>query len=168
MIEKWKDIDGYDGRYQVSNFGNVRTTDYNHTGKTKLLKLAHGTKGYMQVCLTKDNKKSTKKIHRLVAEAFIENPFNYPTVNHIDENKENNNVENLEWCTFEYNTKYGTRTERCGKPIKQLSRNGDCINIFKTSAEAQRKTGVSRKHIVNCCKQKPHCLTAGGYKWVYA
>lgn len=129
--------------------------------------IGNGVKGYKQVCLTKDNKKSTKKIHRLVAMAFIPNPDNLPCVNHKDENKANNNVDNLEWCSFEYNTKYGTRAERCGKPINQYSLNGELLATFHTSKEAERQTGIYHSHILNCCHNKPHYNTAAGFKWKF-
>ncbi|MBR6503165.1 MAG: HNH endonuclease [Clostridia bacterium] len=166
-VEIWRDIPGYNGRYQVSNCGNVRTNDYNHTGITKLLSMHDNGRGYLIVSLTKNNKGKKFKVHRLVAECFIDNPDNLPVVNHKDENKQNNHVNNLEWCTNDYNTHYGTAIKRRGKPVKQML-NGLIINQFDSASDAQRKTGINRKHIVECCKQKPHCHTAGGYKWQYA
>lgn len=168
MIEEWRDIEGYSGRYQISNLGNVRTNDFNHSGKMRLMRIATGTRGYKQICLTKNNKRSTKRIHRLVAEAFIPNPHNYPTVNHIDENKSNNRSDNLEWCSFEYNTKYGTRTERTGNPVLQMTMNGEVIGTYVSSKEAERQVGVDHTHILNCCHGKKHCISAGGFKWKFA
>lgn len=98
MEEIWKDITGYEGLYQVSNLGRVRNVK-----SFKILKPSYGVDGYLQLCLTKGSKKSTKKIHRLVAQAFMENINNYETIDHIDCNKTNNNVNNLEWCTREEN-----------------------------------------------------------------
>ena len=167
MKEIWKDINGFEGKYQISNLGRIRSNNYKNSGKTKLLKISKGTKGYQVICLMKNNKKYTRRIHRLVAEAFIPNPNNYQTVNHIDEDKTNNNVNNLEWCTFEYNTKYGTRAERCGKPIKQLSIDGALIAIYKTSKDAERNTGINHSHILRCCHKQKHYLTSGGYKWEF-
>ena len=121
MIEEWKDIviekNGvtYDftGKYQVSNFGRVRSLNYNHkTGKIKLLKINKHGNGYCVVSLYENKKQKQFLVHRLVAFAFIPNPNGYTEVNHIDENKENNHVENLEWCTREYNMTYGTSKER--------------------------------------------------------
>lgn len=167
MNIEWKDIAGYEGKYQISTNGQVKALDFNHTGHEKLMKLSFGTKGYLQICLTKNNRRTTKKVHRLVAEAFIPNPNCLPAVNHIDENKHNNSVENLEWCTFEYNTRYGTRAERCGKPVVQLSMSGDVLNVFPTSKEAERNTGADHSHILNCCKGKAHCNSAGGFRWMF-
>ena len=124
MQEIWKDIKGYEGLYQVSNLGNVYSIKNN-----KLLKLHISHKGYVVVCLYKNNKQHTQQIHRLIAQAFIPNPNNLPCVNHKDENPGNNDFRNLEWCTYKYNNNYGTFAERrrktmeekgywCGKKIK--------------------------------------------------
>lgn len=119
----WKDIKGYKGKYQVSNTGKVRSMNYRNTGKGKLMKLGIRNAGYLQLGLYKDGKYKYYLVHRLVAEAFIPNPNNLPQVNHIDENKTNNCVWNLEWCNAKYNSNYGTRLERCSKAHtgKQLS-----------------------------------------------
>lgn len=117
MIEIWKDILGYEGLYQVSNLGNVRSLNYRRSGKTKLLK--QGTdNGYKRVELSKNGKKKKYWVHRLVAISFISNPNNYKEVNHKDEDKSNNNVNNLEWCTREYNNNYGTRNKRTSESHK--------------------------------------------------
>lgn len=109
---KWKDIEGYEGLYQVSNTGKVRSLNYNKTGQKKILKLGIEKRGYKHVTLYKNNKRKIFKVHRLVAQAFISNPNNYPCVNHKDENPSNNHVSNLEFCTVAYNNSYGTRLER--------------------------------------------------------
>ena len=118
MIEEWKDIKGFEKEYQVSNLGRIRSLDrikqvvgknqysnYNTkiTYKGKIIRLRKTKFGYMQVCLRKNNKVLYKIVHRLVAQAFIPNPNNLPEVNHIDSNKENNCVNNLEWCTSREN-----------------------------------------------------------------
>lgn len=117
--EIWKYIPGYEGLYQVSNQGNVRSVDriIKDTNRTRLYKgkplkqfLDH--KGYKVVTLSKQGSLKVIKVHRLVAMAFIPNPESYPEINHKDENKINNSVENLEWCTTQYNTSYGTRAAR--------------------------------------------------------
>lgn len=119
-MEEWKDVPGYEGIYQVSNFGNIKSLDrcikcsngmvIHRKGST--IKKQVCRFGYENVTLRKPKEKKTFKVHRLVALAFIDNPNNYPEINHKDENKLNNSVENLEWCTREYNLNYGTFTQR--------------------------------------------------------
>ena len=106
MMEEWKEIPGYEGLYEVSNIGNVR-----RVSDLMVLKFSD-LKGYCRVRLRKDGKRKMYLVHRLVAQAFIPNPLNLPQVNHIDENKKNNNIDNLEWCDQTYNNLYGTRLER--------------------------------------------------------
>jgi hypothetical protein len=112
-MEIWKDIIGYEGCYQVSNLGNVKSLNYMHTGREKILKTKQKKNGYMHINLCKDGVTKTHSIHMLVAETFIPNTDNLPQVNHKDEVKSNNCVDNLEWCTIEYNNKYGTHIQRC-------------------------------------------------------
>ena len=120
MIEIWKDIAGYEGIYQVSNLGNVRSLDryiINSKGskcflKGKLMKLNKSGGGYVCINLTKNGKVKGHFVHRLVAQAFIPNPHNLLQINHIDECITNNCVDNLEWCNSYYNTHYGTRNQR--------------------------------------------------------
>lgn len=129
MEEEWKDIEGYEGRYQISNLGNVMSL----LGLSpRLLKLRTGGRGYsynrMRVLLYKGGKGKTKKIHRLVAEHFIPNPTNSPEVNHIDGNLRNNRVENLQWCTRSENELHARRTgikkgNYLGKLYKKLTGN---------------------------------------------
>lgn len=109
--EKWKNIQGYE-EYQVSNTGKVRSLDYRSTSNVEELKLNTNIYGYKVVTLCKEGKPKHYSVHRLVAEAFIPNPNNYPIVNHKDENPSNNKADNLEWCTQEYNVNYGTALER--------------------------------------------------------
>jgi hypothetical protein len=106
MIEEWKDIPGYEGLYQVSNIGNVKSINYKKTGKEKLFNLNPNSQGYLMVCLSKNGKERSIKIHRLVAIAFLgHEPDNMNTVvNHIDNNKLNNNVDNLELVSQRYNS----------------------------------------------------------------
>ena len=153
QIEKWKDINGFDGRYQISNIGNVRTNDYNHTHQTKLMRISKNQRGYHQICLTKNNKKKTYKIHRLVAEAFVCNPdpLNLTYVNHIDENKDNNSAENLEWCTNAYNITYGSRTLKTSKEYKQYDPRGKLVKVWPSCKEIERELGFSRRQINRCC-----------------
>lgn len=109
-MEEWKDIEGYEGLYQVSE-GEVKSLNYNKTKKERVLKKSI-VGGYYTVNLHKDGVMKTYYVHKLVAEAFIPNPDNLPCINHKDENKLNNSVSNLEWCTVKYNTNYGTCIER--------------------------------------------------------
>ena len=135
MEEIWKDIEGYEGLYQVSNLGDVRSLKYAGGNKVKPLKQDNDGNGYKQVILYKDGKRKNCKVHRLVAMAFISNPNNYKEVNHKDENPSNNNVNNLEWCTNEYNVNYGTRTKRASESLKGKHR----------SEETKKKISESKK-----------------------
>lgn len=114
-MEEWRAVVGYEGLYQVSNLGRVMSLErYDRAKKfwpRRIRVLSHDSDGYLVVCLYKDGAKKTCKVHRLVAQAFIDNPNNYPEVNHIDENKENNCIDNLEWCTTKYNLTYGHRLD---------------------------------------------------------
>lgn len=107
--EIWKDIKDYEGLYQISNLGNVKSLNYNHTGKEKLLKPQITKDGYCRVQLSQNNKHKQHSIHRLVAQAFLPNPDNLPCVNHKDEWKQNNIVSNLEFCDNYYNANFGDR-----------------------------------------------------------
>lgn len=115
----WRDIPGYEGKYQVSNTGQVRSLNYRgNTGKTKILKQDTDRDGYKRVRLSKNGKVKRYGVHRLVALTFIPNSNNYPMINHKDENKANNAVWNLEWCTIQYNNNYGTHNEKLSKSLK--------------------------------------------------
>ena len=166
MNEEWRDIKGYEGLYQVSNLGRVKSLNCRgHKGCIGILTPRLDGKGYEMVALYKEGKARNTKVHRLVAQAFIPNPNNYPQVNHKDENKTNNNVKNLEWCTNEYNHNYGTRNERVGK---LLSKKVICITtgeIFNSMREACRKYNIHTGSMTECCQGKRK--TAGGYKWEY-
>lgn len=121
-MEVWKDIPGYEGYYQASTLGNIRSvprvTSNNHYKEGKVLKQRPDKNGYSIVCLCKDGERKFRKVHRLVAMTFIPNPCNLPQVNHKDEVKANNDVFNLEWCTAKYNTNYGLCIERISKAQK--------------------------------------------------
>lgn len=139
-IEIWKDVLGYEGLYQVSNLGNVKSLNYNHTKKTKLLKLSKDTHGYYIVPLCKNKKRRNMLVHRLVAIAFIPNPNNYPCVNHKKEFEINNNaVENLEWCTIAYNNMYGTHSKRVTESRKWYRHSEE-------TKEKIRQKAIGRKH----------------------
>lgn len=158
MIEEWKDTE-YTG-YQVSNLGRVRNK------KNKILK-QQIRKGYCDVGLHINKQKQPKlvKVHRLVAEAFIPNPNNYPVINHKDENKQNNCVDNLEWCNYKYNCNYGNRNNKIKKKIIQFDSNNNFIKEYKSITDASKKCNIPTSNITRSCKTH---YKAGGYIWEYA
>ena len=116
-MEEWKNIVGYEGKYQISSLGRVKSLNYRNTGKEKILK-QNINKGYKEISLFNGKTKKIYLVHRLVALHYISNPNNYPCVNHKDEDKTNNTVSNLEYCTYKYNNNYGTRNCRISKNKK--------------------------------------------------
>lgn len=179
MKEEWKSIDETNGFYEISNFGNVRTIDryVRVCGNGKRLLKGQKYKpvvcsnGYLELQANVYGKRHIFMIHRLVAKYFIPNPYDYPEVNHKDENPQNNHVDNLEWCTPKYNCNYGTRNKRCRekvikKSVIQLSLDGDKITTYSSIIEAEKNTGVDSSQIIRVCKGTNK--TAGGYKWKYA
>ena len=179
-MEHWKEIKGYEGLYMVSNLGNVKSLGSDKWHKGKILNPhLDGKKNYLLVGLHKNGKLFHKQVHRLVAETFISNPNNYPVVNHKDECKTNNNVENLDWCTIKYNSTYGNarfknvisrtknKSKNSEKPILMLDLNGNVIREFRSCYDASRFTGLSRTIIRYCCIGNKRNKTAGGYKWKY-
>ena len=153
--EEWKAIQGYEGIYEVSNFGNVRSLPRYKRGnfdskvfiEGKTIKQVKNNRGYYIVQLSKNNKVKNFSVHRLVAEAFIPNPNNFPQVNHKDEDKSNNRVSNLEWMTLKRNINYGTRNKRMaltkGKNVKAFDDDGNFIMWFCSIAVAEKITGIS-------------------------
>ena len=174
MVEEWKDIKDYEGLYQVSNWGRVKSLNYRKTGKSKLMKLMKNKKGYLTVVFHKNGEYKRYLVHRLVAEHFIPNPDNLPFINHKDEDKKNNKVGNLEWCNNEYNSNYGTRNHRISstntngklsKTVLQFSKSGDLIREWVSMAECTRN-GFQQSAVWLCCNgKKPQYK---GYKWCYA
>ena len=166
MDEIWCDIDGYEGLYQISNKGRVKSL---YKGSERILKLWDNGRGYLRVYLTKENTSKYIRVHRLVARAFIPNPENKPQVNHKDENKLNNCVENLEWSTAKENNNFGTRNERAGNslsiPILQYSKSGKFIREWTGAHEVERVLGIYHTSITQCCKGKRK--SAGGFVWRY-
>ena len=176
--EHWEDIENYEGIYQVSNYGRVKSLSRkisNGTGfyisKEKILSGHINSKGYIQVEL----KGKPVLVHRLVAKVFIPNIDNKPQVNHIDGDKINNRVENLEWCTnsenqiHAYKNGLNIHSGKSGRPKKKVCqidlKTGKIINIFNSIAEARRSLGVSKDNISQVCNGKRHkCL---GYGWKY-
>ena len=170
--EEWKPIPGYEGLYEVSNWGRIKSHLYCKSQKTSERILSPGnSRGYYYVELCKDGKRKKRSIHRLVAEAFIPNPSNLPEVNHKDENKENNYLGNLEWCDHSYNNSYGTKNQRTaeklGKPVVQLDKQGNFITEHKSIREASRVTSIAPINICRCCKHKDGYKSRGGFIWIY-
>lgn len=178
VFEEWRDVVGYEGFYQVSNFGNVRSVDRYveckgtmRMQKGKMLRPHVGRFGYKQVVLC-NKKMNLRKVHRLVAEAFIPNPNNLPQVNHKDEVKTNNNADNLEWCDCLYNLTYNELHHRRnnlnnkGSKLVFQIKDGTVINTYPSINEAARNLKGSCGHISNCCRGK--VPSAYGYQWKYA
>ena len=159
--EIWKDCKGYEGLYQVSNLGRVWSVR-----KQKYLNPWLDSSGYWTVELRALNgKRKSEKVHRLVALAFIENPNNLPQVNHKDENKQNNSVENLEWCDAKYNCNYGTRNSRISQSQNIQVYCVELDRLFSSIKEAQEILHIDGHHIGEVCNGKRK--TCGGYHWEY-
>lgn len=180
MQEIWKNIKNLDGLYQISNYGNVRSINYNHTGKSKLLKLFDNN-GYKRVLIRYHKIAHRFLVHRLVAEAFIDNPYNKPVVNHKDGNKINNFVDNLEWVTCKGNTNHAiehnlrplmNKTKRprgkdhvMSKRILQYDLNGNFIKEFSCGREINETFSYPVRCIQRCCRGERY--TYKGYIWKY-
>lgn len=168
--EIWKDILNYEGFYQVSNYGRVKSLNRVVEGRwgkavisEKILKSRKSKKGYLYVALYLNGKCKNIKIHRLVAMTFIPNTLNLPQVNHKDENKENNKVDNLEWCDNKYNCNYGSHTINYMKAVNQYNMKGDFIKRWKSIKEASRILNINANCISSCCHHR--IKTSGKYKW---
>ena len=163
-MEVWKTIPGFE-KYQVSNLGRVRS----FRGITERIMKSSGIK-YKQIGLSIKGKVYYFLIHRLVAEAFIPNPDNLPFVNHKNEDKTDNRVENLEWCTAKYNMTYNNiqwrRTEGRRKKISQFTKDGIFIKEWDCATTASVALNLQRRHICACCNGQRK--TCGGFKWQYA
>lgn len=178
--EVWKDINGYEGLYQVSNFGRVKSLDrvvhcsknkkckpYNVSVKEKIMRCCFDNDGYIHTTLSNSGIHNRVLIHRLVALSFLENPNEYPVVNHKDENPSNNHVDNLEWCTYTYNNQYSNIYEKAyrvtRKPVYQFSLDGKFIREFASTKEASRAIGGSAADISSCCHGRTNSMY--GYYW---
>ena len=161
MKEIWRDIKRYEGRYRVSNLGRVKSLNYSNTGKEGILNAEDNGKGYLRVKLWKDGKVEKCRINRLVAQAFLPNPDNLPEVNHKDEDKTNNRVDNLEWCSRQYNVEYSQ-----GKAVIGINKVSGLILEFPSISEASRQTGINSRNICACLKGRQK--STGGYYWHYA
>lgn len=183
-MEVWKDIEGYEGYYQISNQGKVLSLNYCLRGYSALLTPKINKRGYAWVELRKNGTRKPMLIHRLVAQAFIENPNNYPLINHKDENPLNNNADNLEWCTHSYNVKYSLALHperckrggyirhrkngayKCSKKVRQIDiSSGKIICEYNYLAEIKRVLGKNEYSIRECCYGNRK--TAYGYRWEF-
>ena len=183
-IEIWKDVENYEGFYQVSDLGRVKSLERDvffpngavHHVDEKILVPTLNRGGYSFVRLHKNRKTKNEYVHRLVAMAFIENPENKPQVNHKDEVKTNNAVDNLEWCEASYNANYGTRIERMLQNRKSYKLGNHprakqvfCVELnkkFDCIASAGKELGVNISCIGSACRGEQK--TAGGFHWRYA
>lgn len=160
----WKDVKYFEGFYQVSDSGMVKNTK---TGRILKATPNKYRGGYLSVILSLNGNHTRHYVHRLVAEAFIPNPNNYPEINHRDEDVLNNHRDNLEWCSRDYNQSYGTRAQRAGekhrKPINQYTIEGKFIKQWSCALEIENKTGYSHSAIRKCCNGT--YAQAYGYKW---
>lgn len=186
-LEIWKPVVGYEGLYEVSNIGRVKSLEryVNDRGgfkllKERILKEVQSRSGHLKVKLSKNSMSKLYFTHRLVAQAFIPNPDNLPVINHKDEDPINNRVENLEWCTVAYNNRYGTVRQRQAekahlrkhptqyKKVYQYTKSGELIKEWESICSIQNDLGYNRGNISACCLRKPHYHTAYGYVWRFA
>ena len=183
MIEEiWKDVDGYEGLYMISDIGRVKSLDYNHTGEEKILKLSKDKSGYLIVGLWKNGSRKWFKVHRLVATAFIDNPDNKPCIDHINTVRTDNRVENLRWCTAKENNNNPISRKRLfdnspvvgkigkdnfnSKAVCQYNLDDKLIRKWDCIMDVERELGFSNSHISKCCLGKRK--TAHGFVWKYA
>ena len=176
--EVWKSIPGYEGLYQVSNFGRVKSLSRYarvHNGVRKvgerIRKPILKATGYYDVLLYKDGRRKRFLVHQLVAKAFLENPNNYKQINHKDENPKNNHLSNLEWCSQSYNNNYGNHNKKISasvpkKPVLQIADDGHVIQRFNSIKDAAHHVGVLEQNISAVVRGiKKH---SGGFPWKYA
>ena len=171
--EVWRDVKGYEGFYQVSNMGRVKSLGrkdrFGRVIKERILEPAVTHNGYLRVGLHVDGKRKMLRVHRLVCEAFHENPDNKSEVNHVNENKTDNRACNLEWSTRTENCNHGSRNERVAKalskPIGQFSLDGKLIKVWQSACEARRQTGFDQGYVGAVARGK--FKQAYGYIWKY-
>ena len=177
MKEQWRTAiyDGivFEGLYKVSNLGRILNLNYRNTGRAELMTPSENTDGYFKVNLRKNGENKTCYVHRLIAQTFIPNPENLPEVNHIDEDKTNNRVDNLEWKWHKDNINHGTHNERSAKTrtngklskkVLQLSLSGDLIREWESTQECGRN-GFCQVAVCLCCQGKRK--TYKGFLWMY-
>ena len=171
--EVWRDIEGYEGLYQVSNMGRVKSLGrkdrFGRVIKERILEPAVTHNGYLRVGLHVDGKRKMLRVHRLVCEAFHENPDNKSEVNHVNEDKTDNRACNLEWSTRTENCNHGSRNERVAKalskPIGQFSLDGKLIKVWQSACEARRPTGFDQGYVGAVARGK--FKQAYGFIWKY-
>lgn len=176
MEEVWKDIKGYEGLYQISTLGRIKSLgryvyyskgNYNRYYPERILNGSVNNEGYMRITLSKNKVPTTYLIHRLVSDAFIPNPNNLPCINHKDEDKTNNVVSNLEYCTVAYNNTYNNRHKKIAKklsiPILQYSLDGKFIREWSGTREAARGIGLEKR----CESSNITKVLKGKYKYCY-
>lgn len=169
----WRTIPNYEGLYEASTDGRIRSVDritpHGHLWKGRELKQTFHTAGYLAVTLCKDGIPFSHLVHRLIAETFIDNPDNLGFINHKDENKHNNNVSNLEWCTKQYNNTYNGKLEKqkqyTRKPVVQMTMDGKTLIVHESGASAASAVGVNPSAIMRCCQGVTK--TCKGFKWMY-
>ncbi len=179
MREEWRPVKDYEGLYEVSNMGNVKSlgngkSRNSNNNKERILKPSGNGIGYLRVQLWKDGKKKQCLVHRLVATAFCENQMGYTEVNHLDEDKTNNCADNLEWCSRSYNNSYNDKAKKAGKkvaeklskPVLAIHKINGLILEFPSAHEASRVLRIDQGSITRCCQGKQ--MTAKGYTFFYA
>lgn len=193
--ELWKHVVGYEGLYEVSNYGNIRSLDRivvysdgrTHKYNSCVIK-QFKNKGYLYVRLSKNNKSSWEKVHRLVAKSFIDNPYNKPCIDHINGDKTDNKVTNLQWVTYEENMNNPITKKKMSfirlnglsdkiiqskkdkgiiKKVYQFSLDGKLLNTYESIADANRATNIFASSICECCRGKRGFSHAGGFIWSY-
>ena len=179
MEEIWKDIAGYEGKYQVSNLGRVRSlprTFLDVNGRRQIfkgcvLKRILRKNGYMVVTFYGSGKFHQMMIHRLVAGAFIPNPNNLPMINHKDEDKTNNHVDNLEWCSAQYNSTYNNihyrNKEKRRKAVIQMTLDDEFVAEYESVREAERQTGFRNSNISAACRGEKKTKQSYGFHWKF-
>lgn len=166
MREIWKDVPGYEGKYQVSNLGRVKSVVWKGIVKETFFTPWINRCGYPMVSLRKNGAKKGYSVHTIEYAAFYGPIPKGMQVNHKDENKMNNTLDNLELVTAKDNCNYGTRNERIGNKVVQLDENNSLVNIFKTANDAERELKILATSIISCCRNRK-VKRAGGYKWKY-
>lgn len=192
MKEQWRPVVGYEGLYEVSNFGRIASLHYRHSNKRVEIRPFNQC-GYLRIRLAKDGVNKKMFVHQIVASAFIDNPLGFSEIDHINGIKDDNRVENLRWCTHMVNianpvTKNNMRhygkdnhfygkhhsqktkdaiADYFGKAVLQYTTSGIFVKEWKSTMEVQRTLGIHNSQISACCLRKPHSLTAGGFVWLY-